>query len=187
MATSRSAAPTHYWDSCLFLDLLMADKPERVKLVASAFQEAEEGRAMILISSLVLAEVRPKEGYAGADWVRPIEQLLEADRPCVRHTAVTNEIAKISRRIGVKHEKLSGPDALHIAVALHLGANALFTFDGEKRDKTNNRSNKMLPYDGKLVWNDFVQDGADLPRRAPLRICMPECKQMSMVGLIPGR
>jgi predicted nucleic acid-binding protein len=144
--TTASDPEPQYWDSCLYIDLLLNKRPERVKAILEALREAREGRARIIVSTLVLAEVRPRPDYK-ADYKQDVEDLLESNYPYVTWYGVTLTIGRLARDIGATHPTLSPADCVHLATALEAGAKVFFTYDGEGKKR---RSKTLLTYDNKL-------------------------------------
>ena len=135
-----------YWDSGLFISLLTNEEPERTKIIRELLSQAEMGNISIVISNLVLAEVRPAKTPTTED-EKIVDELLEGDRPYLRFYGLTPSIAKLSRKIGAGFSRITVPDAIHLATAITAKADVFFTYDGKKERKTN-RSKGLLQYDG---------------------------------------
>jgi predicted nucleic acid-binding protein len=139
VATTTNEVERQYWDSCLFIDFI-ADKDPNGSQRSRTFKElvniARAGQSVILLSNIVLAEVRPKKAKNG-EHRELLEELLEFSRPFVQFYAVSRSIALRAREVGGKHA-LSIPDAIHIATALEAKADVLFTYDGLRSGKVNN-------------------------------------------------
>ena len=57
------AKPTVYWDSCVFIDWMKRDKPDRLPLIEPIVRAAEADKLIIVTSALALVEVvRTKDG-----------------------------------------------------------------------------------------------------------------------------
>ena len=54
-----------YWDTCLFLAYLQNKTEEKnlVEIVSALLRRAENGEALIVVSTLVVAEIRPGSTY----------------------------------------------------------------------------------------------------------------------------
>jgi predicted nucleic acid-binding protein len=132
---ATTAKERQYWDSNLFIDFLTdksSPQSQRSKTFKDLVAEARSGHSIILLSNIVLAEVRPKRARNG-EHRELLEELLEANRPFVQFYGVTRRIALRARDEGAKHS-LSIPDAIHVATALEAKAKVLFTYDGLKKD-----------------------------------------------------
>ncbi len=156
MATTNGER--QYWDSNLFIDFLIdkgAQPSQRSNTFLDLVAQARAGHSIILLSNIVLAEVRPKRARNGQHR-ELLEELLEANRPFVQFYGVTRRIALRARDEGAKYS-LSIPDAIHLATALEAQANVMFTYDGLK---------KGTPVGGLLKLNGQVGS-------PPLRIEVP--------------
>lgn len=155
-----------YWDTCLFLRYLIEPpknpkEQEQLEHVEALMQQAVKGELLIVVSTLVLAEIRPRAAY-NARHEREVEDLFYRGRRNVKVQNVTPPIAALASRWGGSHNDLTAPDAVHVATALLEGASVMYTFDGDV-DKERNRSHKLLAFNGRL------SDGA----RGPLKIEVP--------------
>ncbi len=159
---AASTVEVQYWDSCLFICLLVNNEPTKVKIITDLVRQAEAGGLRIVISNLVLAEVRPSTGYDNVHQLT-VENLLEANRPYVQPFAVTRSIANLSREVGANFPKLTVPDSIHIATALVAKADVFYTYDGAK-DNTRRRSGDLLRYDGQIIDSS----GRPLSIKAPV-------------------
>lgn len=144
MTTRRS----QYWDSCLFIEFLTKQVPQRAKPLRHLFEQASKGHLEIVVSNLVLTEVQPNSATDG-DSLRAVSDLLEVNRPYVRFYAVSRQIALDARALALAHQTITCPDAIHIATAIRAGVDEFLTYDGEKRKKER-RSGKLLALDGKI-------------------------------------
>lgn len=55
----------------------------------------------------------------------------------------------MARDLATDYERMTKPDAIHIATALHSKADVLYTFDGAKDNKAK-RSGGLIQYDGAI-------------------------------------
>lgn len=144
MPKTKTAPPLIYVDSCVYLDLIMrnshdkhADTGEERWLSARAvFDAVNEDDVRLASSSLIEAEVCCN-GEARKDKQR-IRDLLSG-----WFTARSTEWAEIDRFLareavrlvgiwqgkGQEKKRLSAADALHLAAAIHLGADYFMTHD----------------------------------------------------------
>lgn len=153
-----------YWDSCVFISLLIKEK-ERIETVEALLRKSEEGKIVIAASTLVIAEVRPDELNPTLDpaQYKKIQELFNSDR--ISYWALTPAIAERAREIGVQHPKLLPPDCIHIATALACNASVLFTFDGSGPKRR--RPAEMIRYDG-LFGNPALKICAPYIEEGPL-------------------
>ena len=139
-----------YWDSCLFLAYLQNKPQERelVETISALLRRAESGDTLIVISTLVLAEIRPLYPY-DPNHEEVVWDLFRTDRPHLKMVNVLPRIADLSATIGGQHQAITVPDAIHVATAWSERVNVMFTLDGSP-DKERRRSGKLLFYDGKI-------------------------------------
>ncbi|WP_413873549.1 type II toxin-antitoxin system VapC family toxin [Albidovulum sp.] len=118
-----------YWDSDCFLGHLQAEAGKVAKC-AGVLQRAERGDVLIVTSALTLAEVL---------WMRNAPRLPKDKALMVRRffRRSTIRVYNVSRKISESAQDLvwghgiKPKDAIHVATALHLGVDALETFDVE--------------------------------------------------------
>ena len=148
--TEPGQPEVQYWDSCLFISFLTNLEANRVDVIRELLDQvqARKSRLRIVVSTLVLAEVRPSETYT-KDHYEEIIELFDTDRPYFQFYGLTRGIAKRSRDIGSAHPRLSVPDSIHIATAIEAGADVLFTYDGDQK-KESRRSGRMLQYHNQI-------------------------------------
>ena len=142
-----------YWDSCLFIRYLTDDPQtdkDRAQLenIKPLFEAAHKGHILIVVSTLVLAEIRPREPFNQRHYDL-IDDLFYRGRSNVRVVAVTPPIARKASELGVTHKAMTSPDAVHVATALLEQVSVMYTFDGDK-DGERRRSGKLLGYNGIL-------------------------------------
>jgi len=166
---TTSEPEVQYWDSCLFIDLLLNRRPERVKAILEALGEVRAGRARIVLSNFTICEVRPHSDHQ-PDYQKDVEELLEGNYGYISWYGLTPTIARRARDIGARHPELTPADCVHLATALEAGATVFFTYDGE--GKPRRRFRKLLTYDNKLQ-----KDGGH-----PLRILTPSINKGPMFG-----
>lgn len=152
-----------YWDSCMFIAYLQ-NESSRVPVIQDLIRRAKNGRIQIIISNLVLAEVRPYADQYNADHFKIVEDLLQTNRPYLRPVALTGAIARRARQIGEQHRTLSVADAIHIATAEQENVSVLFTYDGV-RSQGMRRSRQMTDFNRKFgnsaleIREPFVDHG----------------------------
>jgi predicted nucleic acid-binding protein len=135
-------------DSCLFINFLTRQDQEKADEVGALIEAAQRGRIQILISTLVIAEVRPSETYS-QQHRDIIDEIFATNRSYIRFRAPTRSLASMARELGAQNRDLTVPDCIHLATAIEGRAKVFFTWDGD-RDSTRRRSGGLLKYDGKL-------------------------------------
>ncbi len=131
-----------YWDSDCFLGHLQAE-PEKAVKCAGLLQRAERGDVLILTSALTLAEVlwmkgSPRLPKDKADLVRRFFR-----RSFIRVYNVTRSISEAAQDL-VWVNDIRPKDAIHVATALHLAADALETFDANLIGKSGTVGTPLL-------------------------------------------
>ena len=138
-----------YWDSCLLLAFLQykPEEQELVDIVSALLRRAEAGDTLIVVSTLVLAEIRPVRAY-DPDHSEVFWDLFHTNRSYVKVVSLSPRIAELAATIGSEHE-ISSPDAIHVATAWSERVDAMLTMDGSS-SRESRRSGKLLSYDGKI-------------------------------------
>ena len=138
-----------YWDTCLFLAYLQnkPEEKEHVDIISALLRRAESGETLIVVSTLVLAEIRPHSAYDPRhDDV--IRDLFYTNRPYLKMVALSPRIAQSAGVIGSNYQ-ITSPDAVHVATALSESVDVMLTRDGA-RDRETRRSGGLLSYDGMI-------------------------------------
>jgi len=145
-----SAVPLQYWDSCVFIEFLAREDEQRVNEIRELIRDAQAGRVRVIVSQLLRAEIVP---FAANDQAHSdiIDDFLLSARGVVRFVDVTRSIAEDARRLVADRtaERLTVPDAIHLATALQYEVDVFFTYDGVK-DRLRNRSRGLLGLDETL-------------------------------------
>lgn len=138
-----------YWDACLFIELLTGKDQSRVAEILKLVAGAKSGRITIVLSTFILAEVRPSSPRVKyiEDYKPIISELLETDRPFVQWFALPRSIANRAADLGVKFPNLTVPDCIHLATAVVGKATQFFTYDGV-RPSQRRRSKDLIQYNG---------------------------------------
>jgi predicted nucleic acid-binding protein len=137
-----------YWDSCLFINFLTRQDQEKADTVAALIERARRETFRILVSTLVIAEVRPSDEYSQASR-EIVEEIFATNRPYIQFAAPTRSIATRARELGAENRQLTVPDCIHLATAMELEADVFFTWDGD-RDNVLRRSRGLLRFDRQL-------------------------------------
>lgn len=141
-ATARILA----WDTCVFMDAIPFDhsakpagwtddefekrKQENVD-AASIYQDARKKKLLIVGSWIVLAEfVRPRDADASEQSDRRIEQFLRRSEFEFRNA--DHEVSAKARDLQ-RSFKMQPIDAIHLATAVLVDAEALLTRDGKRK------------------------------------------------------
>lgn len=152
---------TQLWDSTVFISLLTGQLPERVEVIKALLDHHAEKKFQIVVSTFAIAEVRkfrpagaagPAAGEEGSEETVPLDEdarrqvaaLFASDALVFR--AVTDRTALSAAEIGNRYPSLLPADCVHIATALEVKADVLFTYDGGQR----RRPETMLRYDRKI-------------------------------------
>jgi predicted nucleic acid-binding protein len=116
-----------YWDSDCFLGHFHAEKGKAEKC-DGVLQRAERGEVLIVTSALTLAEVLWMRG--GPRLPKDKAELVQKffRRSYMRVYNVSRKISEAAQ-IHVWDDSIKPKDAIHVATAVHLGADALETFD----------------------------------------------------------
>jgi len=138
-----------YWDTCLFIRYLMddpQDEKERQQLenIKPLFVAATKGDILVVVSTLVLAELRPRDPF-NQEHLDEIDDLFYRARSNIRVVALHPVIARRASQLGSQNKKLTSPDAVHLATALTEGVSVFYSFDGDA-DNERRRSGKLLAY-----------------------------------------
>ncbi|NOZ32818.1 MAG: type II toxin-antitoxin system VapC family toxin [Alphaproteobacteria bacterium] len=116
-----------YWDSDCFLGHFQAEDGKAQKC-DGVLQKARRGEVLIVTSALTLAEVLWMRG--GPRLPKEKAELVQKffRRSYIRVYNVTRKISEVAQ-ILVWDNGIKPKDAIHVATAVHLGADALETFD----------------------------------------------------------
>ena len=141
----------------MFISFLTGKDEMRLETIRTLLQQEKQGLIEIVISTFVVAEVRP-EGSNPLDrgQVEIIEELFDSGRLDSR--PLTPHIAKRARKIGEEFPKLLPGDCVHIATAIEALASVLFTFNGSGVKRR--RPSEMIQHSGRIG-------------NPPLKICEP--------------
>ncbi len=116
-----------YWDSDCFLGHFYAEAGKAEKC-DGVLQRAERGEVLIVTSALTLAEVLWMRGgpRLSKDKAELVQKFFR--RSYIRVYNVSRKTSE-SAQILVWDNSIKPKDAIHVATAIHLGADALETFD----------------------------------------------------------
>lgn len=144
MPNKQQQPPLVYADSDVYLDLIKkstclhpATQEKRWQVAARFFDAVDEGRVRLAASALTQSEVACN-GDSRRDsqrirdlldvwWTDPATEWRELDRYIAR------EAARLAGTWHAKHEpgkRFNSADAVHLATAVDLGCDYLFTYDG---------------------------------------------------------
>ena len=131
-----------YWDSDCFLGHLKAEEGKADKC-DGVIQRAERGEVLIVTSALTLAEVLWMRG--GPRITREKATMVQKffRRSFIRVYNVSRKISE-SAQVYVWDNDIKPKDAIHVATALHLKADALETFDERLISKSGTVGNPLL-------------------------------------------
>jgi predicted nucleic acid-binding protein len=137
-----------YWDSCMFISLLVGKDERRMDVITKLLQQEEKDLIKIAVSTFLTAEVRPDESNTGLspEQFQNIVDLLESPR--LDTWELTPKIGKWAQKIGLLFPRLLPGDCVHIATALESNAAVLFTFDGSGQGRR--RPSEMIAHSGQI-------------------------------------
>lgn len=116
-----------YWDSDCFLGHFQAEEG-KVEKCDGVLQRAERGEVLIVTSALTLAEVLWMRGgpRLTAEKAELVQKFFR--RSYIRVYNLSRKLAEAAQ-LHVWNDGIKPKDAIHVATAVHLGAQALETFD----------------------------------------------------------
>ena len=160
---------SEYWDTCLFLAYLQNKPEERelVETISALLRRAESDDTLIVVSTLVLAEIRPLRPYEpGHDEI--IWDLFHTNRHYLKMVALSPRIAVLAATIGSEH-RITTPDAVHVATAWSERVDVMLTIDGA-RDNERRRSGGLLAYDGRIGSPPLRKDAPARPPNSQMEL-----------------
>lgn len=131
-----------YWDSDCFLGHFQAE-PGKAEKCDGVLQRAERGEVLIVTSALTLAEVLWMRGGPRLPKDKAVLVQKFFRRSYIRVYNVTRKISE-SAQIHVWDNSIKPKDAIHVATAIHLAADALETFDRDLIGKNGTVGNPLL-------------------------------------------
>jgi len=132
----------YYWDSDCFLAHFHADHG-KVEKCDGVLQRAGRGEVLIVTSALTLAEVLWMRGQTRITKQNAATVQKFFRRTYIRVYNVTRKISEAAQ-ILVWDNSIKPKDAIHVATAIHLGADALETFDKKLIAKSGTVGNPPL-------------------------------------------
>ena len=131
-----------YWDSACFLSHFNAEVGQTEKC-DGVLERAERGEVLIVTSALTLAEVLWMRGEQKLP--REKAELVQRffRRSYIRVYNVSRKLAEAAQSL-VWDNSIKPKDAIHVATAIHLGADALETFDKNLLSKSGTVGKPLL-------------------------------------------
>jgi hypothetical protein len=131
-----------YWDSACFLSHFHAEVGQAEKC-DGLLQRAERGEVIIITSALTLAEVLWMRGEPRLQ--KEKAELLQRffRRSYIRVYNVSRKLAESAQTL-VWYNSIKPKDAIHVATAIHLCADALETFDAKLINKSGTVGDPLL-------------------------------------------
>jgi len=114
-----------YWDSDVFISLI-DDDADRMDAIRCVIDEIENGKAIIIVSTLVRVEVLPNKRVPELE--RKFENFLK-NWEQVREVAIDRRVIEVAKRIRESGKNVKTPDAIHLATAIVHGAPIFHTYD----------------------------------------------------------
>lgn len=168
-----SGKPKIYWDSCIFLAWLHAEKSHAVGVMEGIEEMAKEinnGRLVLFTSVMTKTEVLENRLTPHAHGV--FSNFFK--RHNVSMVAQDERVADRSHEIRDYYDKkkvvLSSTDCVHLATAILYNADCFYTIDGSGKRP---RRNDLLPLNGNVAGY-------------PLTIQMPHCAQGNLLTGVAG-
>jgi hypothetical protein len=144
------------WDAVVAIDCLQKS-PEYLPFITPMMREAEEGKLLLVCSTILKVETFKIKGVESEKQVELIRAFFENEY--FQFESVHNWISEFAQSLRREH-RLATMDAIHIATAVFTRTPILLTRDGETSKRC-----KMLPLNGKIPHRD--------PGGAALRIMTP--------------
>jgi predicted nucleic acid-binding protein len=121
--------PSRYFDASVIIKYVMND-PETAETIHRLLIEAREGKWKVAITPLVMVEVTRERGKP-VDLTRAaiIEQFFDNEFFFIRE--IDAELANTARRLIFDHIHLRPIDALHLAAAIDLDCDVLYSYDDD--------------------------------------------------------
>jgi predicted nucleic acid-binding protein len=142
--------PKICWDSCVYISLLTGENrtPAEMKCLYEVENLANQGRAVIFASVITLVEVL--ECKLTPEQAAKFQGLVaNPDTPFMQ---VDTKVAALAHEIRSYYEgRVSTPDAIHLATAIHFEATALQTYDGCRKKKHHDLLMLDQPIAGKYM------------------------------------
>lgn len=131
-----------YWDSDCFLGHFKAETGKAEKC-DGVLQRAERGEVLIVTSALTLAEVLWMRGGPRLPQDKALIVRKFFRKSFIRVYNVSRKISESAQGLVWDHD-IKPKDAIHVATALHLTADALETFDGGLIGKSGSVGDPLL-------------------------------------------
>lgn len=144
------------WDTCICIDFIKQVNPV-FEYTKELFEKAQNGKGMIVISSLVMVESSNLGDEHPRDKIQKVLRFMNSDG--IEEAQIDRNICELALEVR-STEKVTQFDAIHIATALFHNIPVLLTHDGLKKKK----EKPLLPLD------NFFK----LKNGKPLRILTPE-------------
>jgi hypothetical protein len=171
--------PRVYIDACCFITLAQSkansggeikesDQELQSAYVKYALRAARAGKMEVITSVLTIAEATKLEQGLPVppDSVKRFyEMLFESGKSGVNLTSLTIDIATHARNLGwVSGINLKGADSIHVATALRMSCDELWTGENKRLGGKQNKSKFaelgltiLKPHESKLIPTEFLQ------------------------------
>ena len=135
---SRSEPSLRYWDSCVFLAYLK-EEPERIVQCDAILKAAQEGKTVIITSSVTSFEVLwlDEDQRYGENSKQKIRDLFEYS--FIKIADLTRSVADRARELKWEYRDIQIKDAGHLATVIDSRVSLFETYD-----------HKLLEYDKKF-------------------------------------
>jgi predicted nucleic acid-binding protein len=168
---SPTTVSRHYWDSCLFVDLINAT-PGRHETIEALYDEliVNEPRVIAVTSAFTVAEVafaKSERRLLEPEVLAKIDAFWDPRFPfeiVELYPSVSLEARSMMREAVALGKKLAAGDAIHFATAKRRGAKVFWTYD-----------KALIALDGKFGFavRAPVSSTLKFPRSAPVQPSVP--------------
>ena len=148
----------YYCDANIFLGWFNQE-PDKVEACRGLVQASKEKKVQVVTSAITLTEVIKIKGQQRLE--REKEDIIRGffEQPSISIVNVDRTLAEFARQLIWEHFFLDHKDSIHVATALKVGVEALYSFD-----------NDLLKLSGRLG-------------QPPLRICLPDLPYQTELSL----
>jgi predicted nucleic acid-binding protein len=162
-----------YWDTCLWIAYVKDSDDERttVDIVDALLRGAQNGERLIVVSTLVLLELRSQARYNPTHW-RIVRDIFYTNRPYIRVVNLNPRLADLGSTIGAEHSNLTPPDAGHVATALSEKVDVFLTLDG-KHEHGRRRTRDLLDYNQRIGNPPLRIEAPQMPLNSQLPFHRP--------------
>jgi hypothetical protein len=171
--------PILCWDSCVYISLLTGENrtPEEMKKLYAIEHMVNESRAVVFSTAVTIVEVL--DCKLTAEQATKFKNLI--GNPDTPFQQVDTRVAKLASEIRSFYKgKMSTPDAIQLATAIHFDADAFQTYDGSgKKSKSSDLLQLQQPIAGKYNIPITVPE---IPPEQPKEVPIGDAMQPSLLA-----